>query len=92
MGQLGPDGSRSRSACWALWPWFIANLCEHPGPVVKQLAELVPLAGGVSAGRRNRRDDLNNPRSNRSGLLFEAQLAGGTGRKDQLNGTVALRR
>ena len=27
--------------------------------------------------RRNRRDDLNNRRSNRSGQLFEAQLAGG---------------
>ena len=26
--------------------------------------------------RRNRRDDLNNRRSNRSGQLFEAQLAG----------------
>jgi hypothetical protein len=39
--------------------------------------------------RRNRRDDLNNPRSNRLGRLFEAQLAGGVRRKDQLNGTLA---
>jgi hypothetical protein len=39
--------------------------------------------------RRNRRDDLNNPCSNRSGRLFEAQLAGGAGRRDQLNGTIA---
>jgi hypothetical protein len=33
--------------------------------------------------RRNRRDDLNNRRSNRSDQLFEAQLVGGFGRGDQ---------
>ena len=41
---------------------------------------------------RNRRDDLNNRRSNRSDQFFEAQLAGGFGRRDQLNGTVGSRR
>jgi len=40
-------------------------------------------------GRRNRRDDLNNRCPNRSGRLFEAQLAGGARRRDQSNGTLS---
>ena len=40
---------------------------------------------GTGCRRRNRRDDLNNPRSNRSGHLFEAQLAAGIDRRDHLN-------
>jgi len=39
--------------------------------------------------RRNRRDDLYNCCPNRSGRLFEAQLAGGARRGDQPNGTTA---
>ena len=40
---------------------------------------------------RYRRDDLNNPRSNHSGHLFEAQIAGVIGRRDQLNRTLDVR-
>ena len=42
--------------------------------------------------RRNRRDDPNIRCSNRLGQLFEAQLAGGFGRRDQLNGTLSFPR
>jgi len=54
----------------------------------KQLqADRVGPPGGVTATRwrRNRRDDLNNPRSYRSGQLFEVQLGRGIRRRVQLN-------
>src|SRR6266516_1795213 len=38
--------------------------------------------------RRNRKDELNDTRPNRSSQFFETQLAEGSGRRDHLNGTI----
>ena len=38
--------------------------------------------------RRNRKDELNDTRPNRSSQFFETQLAEGAGRRDHLNGTI----
>src|SRR5207247_3781233 len=37
--------------------------------------------------RRNRKDELNDTRPNRSSQFFETELAEGAGRRDHLNGT-----
>ena len=66
----------------APWGWEDLDLWPVPrprGPGGTRAA----LSRGRHTGRRrrNRRDDPNNRRSNRSGRLFEAQLAGGFGRR-----------
>src|SRR6266516_5843083 len=38
--------------------------------------------------RRNRKDELNDTRPNRSSQFFETELAEGVGRRDHLNGTA----
>ena len=38
--------------------------------------------------RRNRKDELNDTRPNRSSQFFETELAEGAGRRDHLNGTL----
>ena len=88
VDQFRSNGSRPTPAAPWSWEDLDLGLFLHRGD--RRHRRSTEQRGTISVSGAETEDDPNNRRSNHSGRLFEAQLAGGVRRTDQSNGTTVL--